>query len=1154
MYLKRIISLLLCLSVIFAVLPVFAAETSEENPYFFKADFENGSETDGGLALLKGATEITEIDAEHGKSLALNTSVSSSVGVAARFETTKQPIVVGFSYLAEKNSLLLLSIGSYGLEKSEEFLTNTGNIWHTFYSVGERASRYSGMRGWSRSSLEEDWVDTPDGEWHDVLVYFDMPHGNLHYYVDGKLLKADFMNAQCDGISGAALISYPNKYPTYIDNFYVREITKADTLGIPRESIPEDLYNYYGRALDVSFDSGELGNVFSSEKTPAFKCTVTDRENTAGDYEAVFTAKDEYDRIIWQKKESFNIPAGGSIQKRLNLNSDHPYGIFWLYVDITSENHNGYSGYTQYSKVNNPPPDVKNDTLGFCNHYVYNGENFNKNMPLLNLSGAGWVRDGGPFLHEYKDGKLIISEHYMKWYKYLAENDIGLVYHLSYGNIPEYNVGWGTDKYCEGMEMYACAFAKALKKIGVKTVIETYNEWNLYLGRDPRMTTENCAKSWQALYRGVKKGNPEALVVGGDTAGSPLAEYEKIFKIFNGEKFMDALSIHVYPGKSEGSEEGSWMGYYNTTRDLLDKYGYDDVELWITETGWSTMTGMATEKQAAQRIARMAAQLDAGAGCDKVFWYDFQCDGVSRTEREHNFGIVENYTPGYEHPVPLAARGAYVSYTNYNKLTAGCRYAEKLDIGQSNYCYRYAGENGKGLIFAAANLKAKQAGFKLGCESVTVYDMYGNAKTLYPVNGVFTVNIGKDPVYIEGDFEAAEVCEPVFTVDNTELNIPAGAKTKVTVNAGYNTNAAVSSNAGGGVYTDGPIEFNNKSCAVTLKSKPEASGGYAGTDVLGLAVTDSGKNVFYADCDVTYTPSVSLKSMSMVNDSPLFNIWSGKFTFVNEQSDLPVSGQLAVSEPKEVAGLFEPGYLKQLEPHQTADIFLRVPAEMLNKQVKLELKLENGEIIDVKTKLSTDSAHYASVKPEIDGVINEGEWNISSPITVKSEDGGYGFKCGMMYDEEKFYFCAKVDDQRFMQQQVDPSSMWNQDCFQIALCSKSSSTTFTELGIALMPELGPVCYNWTLETGFDSKFGKQGSLIESAEIGIQRIGEQTVYEVAIPWQDIVSDPAEMFANGSFKFDVLLNNDDASSRMMLAYCDCIGSVKNVENMTRVQLLK
>lgn len=261
-----------------------------------------------------------------------------------------------------------------------------------------------------------------------------------------------------------------------------------------------------------------------------------------------------------------------------------------------------------------------------------------------------------------------------------------------------------------------------------------------------------------------------------------------------------------------------------------------------------------------------------------------------------------------------------------------------------------------------------------------------------------------------------------------------------------------------------------------------------------------------------------------------------------------------MSEPEKYADLFKPAVLSSVAPHSSKDVFISVPPEMLNQNVSLELALENGETVDLKTKLSTDTAHYAVEKPVIDGVLSDGEWIIPSTINVISDDGGYGFKCGMMYDEENFYFCAAVSDQRFMQQQVDPSAMWNQDSFQLALCSKSSSTTFTELGIALMPELGPICYNWTLETGFDNKFGKQGSLIESANVAIQRIGEQTIYEAAIPWRDIVTDPEAMFADGSFKFDVLLNNDDASSRMKLEYCACIANVKNVTNMTRVQFVK
>lgn len=1145
---KLISSVFLVSSIMLSLMPNcvmaenLAVET--ENPVLFSADFESGKVDDGGLQFSASTVEVVKKDAEYGNSLKVNSTKDNVSLIAMAPEAQKAPILIRFSFFRESDdSILLLQVAESEMPTTAEFPRSGVGVWQTFYNVNGKASFYNNMKGWAQSTNPDDSRPINSKEWHEAMVYLDYTHQDLHYYIDGKLIKKENIAVQCEDFTGMAIIPYKNNLPTYVDNISITKVTRADKLGIPRESVPPDLWNYTSRSVDVDIKSEKLGNIFEPGENPMFRCTLTDRDNQDANYDIVYTAKDEYGKIVWQKNEQIFIPASGKTDRILNL-KDCPYGLYWLYVDITSDNHNGYSTYIQFSKANTPLNGVKNDRFNVCNHWAH-GYNYRPNYSLVDNAGFGWVRDGGwvaDKTHRFENGKLIVEEEHEKWFKYLRDNDIGLLYILGYGSVP------GFSDTFEGLEHAAFELSQYFTKLGLKKfAFETYNEAN-HGGNASWGTAEYHAKTAMAISRGAKRANPDAIVVGGNTAGAPIELFKEMLEYFDGEKPIDALSIHLYAGVNEGSESGAWMLNANPVRELLDEYGYEDVELWVDETGWSTMTGMSTEKQAAQKIARMAAQMDAGIGADRVFWYEFQCTGHTREEREHNFGIIESYVPSYEHPTSGAARGAYLTISNYNALTSEADFEKVLSLGNNIYSYQYKKANGNRLVFAAAHSNPRTVGLKLDAEVISVYDLYGNKSELYPVNGIFNLFIGKDPVYIEGAFESVEICDPLFTIGNTEKTFAAGSSATVEVLTNLDGEFEVQIDNGGNTYSENTPAFADKKAVVQMHSSLTP----LKNDMLGIKIFEAGKCVLDADITVAFEASVNFEKISVVDQSVLFNIRSANLFFKNKQTDLPVSGEIKVVAPEKLIGVYKPQILTQVMPNETGKVSFKIPEEGAGKElISLELTLDTGEVIPISAMFNADSAQYAKTKPKIDGVESEGEWNIPAPIIIRSADGAYGLKFGMMWDEEKFYFHGLVDDGVLMNHQIDPVNMWMQDSIQIALCSESTSSTFTELGVATSTVFGPVCYHWSKETGM---VGEANTLIESAEVAIKRVGEQTLYEVAIPWKDIVVNPDAIKAGGTLKMDVLLNNDDASSRMMVGYNDCIANVKSTSGMAHVQLKK
>jgi hypothetical protein len=103
----------------------------------------------------------------------------------------------------------------------------------------------------------------------------------------------------------------------------------------------------------------------------------------------------------------------------------------------------------------------------------------------------------------------------------------------------------------------------------------------------------------KAAYRGIKAGDPDALVLGGGpapgTGNNPGATIEDV-DFINGmydagaKGFMDALSVHNYGGNTPPEQDPSTCGICfrraELYRDLMVRRGDADSPVWLTEWGY----------------------------------------------------------------------------------------------------------------------------------------------------------------------------------------------------------------------------------------------------------------------------------------------------------------------------------------------------------------------------------------------------------------------------------------------------------------------------------------------------------------------------------------------------------------------------------------
>ena len=160
---------------------------------------------------------------------------------------------------------------------------------------------------------------------------------------------------------------------------------------------------------------------------------------------------------------------------------------------------------------------------------------------------------------------------------------------------------------------------------------EAWNEPNLasyWGGSSP--DASGYAKVLEAIYDGVKDGDPEMPVLGGALSNNPTDEPggNVSLRTFLAEMLdrdaldhMDGLGLHAYPIAAIGEPGDQFTAALDVARELLPR----GVRIWITEIGAPTAGGAFAPEVTPDRQAAMMAEayrrLDASADVDAVLFH-----------------------------------------------------------------------------------------------------------------------------------------------------------------------------------------------------------------------------------------------------------------------------------------------------------------------------------------------------------------------------------------------------------------------------------------------------------------------------------------------------------------------------------------------------
>lgn len=517
------------------------------------------------------------------------------------------------------------------------------------------------------------------------------------------------------------------------------------------------------------------GSIYFGGGAPSYRLEMQNTDYTAYDIDMTYTVSDNSgNTVMTSQSESFTLNARSNATKSIKVQGEYENGIYKVTVSLkgsfgTIEKEDRFSVVSKNSGLS--------DFIGLSTHFgKMNREQIDESDEILTGGGFGWVRDE-IYWDEVETGSgFSVPQFAEEYVDVLTQNGTKILLTLGLTH-PSYDGGYfpSSDAAVEAYAEY-CGFIAEYFKGKVDT-FEIFNEPDLCYNQDgSEVTGEQYAKLLKAAYTSIKEAQPGATVIAGALTEMIGSEpfLRSILSVSNIGSYMDALSIHPYANTGYYADENTYRPNRNIlpnikiAENVLDEAGLNDIPIWITEFGSTSNNEDGndasygyTEEEQAVNLVRASVLLRTDTRVARMFVYNFREKGMSETEREDNFGIVE-YSG-------MKAKPAFLALSHMNKMLGGAEFKSfNADPSIETRTLSTAGfESGNGdeifvlwgntrndttaevkIVYDKENneqaeisdgaIHSYRSGF------VRVYDLYGNE--INAAGG--TVTIGGEPVYV----------------------------------------------------------------------------------------------------------------------------------------------------------------------------------------------------------------------------------------------------------------------------------------------------------------------------------------------------------------------------------------------------------------------
>ena len=460
------------------------------------------------------------------------------------------------------------------------------------------------------------------------------------------------------------------------------------------------------------------------------------------------------------------------------------------------------------------------------------------------------------------------------------------------------------------------------------------------------------AKGYVELLKTAREAilaaNPDAIIVGIAQSNYGTTYISQVLKAGGGE-YLDAISIHPYMW-SQGPEAGQ-MEFVGKVRECIDSYGYKDIPLFVSEIGWQISVGL--DEQAIYNT-QMLILNEVYGYMDKIWFFRYT---EAPTDVNKGFGFLNSVIA----QKPFLARRHFGAVANFNRLMNEVTYKKTEVTPDGLPLYEFTLKDGRSCIATwNSSDEKKDLALDLGCESVTVSDIYGNESTVSAASGMFTFSVDKFPMYIMGNFDKAEVTTAQSSVGAKEINIVPGSKTelyvqtiesddvKVSVEGTENLTVESVENVGGGRY----------------KAVVAARGDYSGGEMIKSSVTQNGNLIYSAKTTVNKVDSVTVKTNVEYYAS---NRWRLVVDINNNLYENSVSGKINIQEPTEFAKRVSTRDVAPIKPGGESVTKIHIPdlAGTKDLSFKGKLVMSDGTEIDLSRVISFKGIPYMRNVPNL---------------------------------------------------------------------------------------------------------------------------------------------------------------------------------------------
>lgn len=788
---ERIISFIMTVMIVMTV-PVVAAAAEDITQTLL---YQNGSAISGSVET-NGTIATVGTDTKNKLRLS---SVDNTGGAYAYFKgATKgetEATVISFNFYME-NTDARSYVQLY--DESEE------NCIYGTMQVFQNQDKITYFEDMVKGGDPKFSIGISAGEWIRADIWADFRTREMTYYINGQLLGNVDMPDSLMQIGGFRYMVANQGVGGvhYLDDVRMYNISKHGiAVNLEGITVPED----FSKSIVVreNREGNNLGNIYFNRDF-SFGVLIDNTNTTDTNATIGYVVTDTEGRTVVNSSGAAicskhiwpTLPANQVTQFTFPIHVEK-YGLYKLRVVVYPQTSSG-TDYANpidikewdFSVANIPRDGVKNNWMALCDHTDPTGvghgyEEAERKMELFSNAGFSGIRSEYAWKNiEPEDDKFGIPNGTDEIMGYVKENGMKIMGVLM--TVPDFvsRQYMYVPKTETELQQYTdyVAYISAQTK-DVTEYYEVWNEYNVPGFNSNNGTPADYANLLKAAKEGMKIGNPNGKIAGFAVANvganegydmSALAWMEEVLKAGGGD-YMDVASIHGYThvAPEQTNSKRTWL--IDETRALLDKYGYTNTPIVISEMGWARDDEISN----AQWMVRYATMWYGKA--EKLYWYNSQ--SKSKMTSEDNFGLLYAWedcmTNGH---TPYGARASFLTMANFNAMMTNSTKVGQLSLGENTYVYEFKDKNNKTLHVAWA-LTDTTVTIPTDLENPVVYDMYGNPTNYTRTANGVQVTLSTSPVYVTAEPEPIEVYTDynAGTVTVTGKTDIANAKIGITV-------------------------------------------------------------------------------------------------------------------------------------------------------------------------------------------------------------------------------------------------------------------------------------------------------------------------------------------------------------------------------------